>query len=109
VFQRVASLADIGPYDIVPVTIGDTEIVLYQVEGSIYASQRYCVHQGSDLTEGIVSSGFLVCAAHAWRFDAKTGVHEISRQTCLATFAVKVEGDDVLVDPTPIRNAEVPQ
>jgi hypothetical protein len=32
-----------------------------------------------------------------------TGVHEISPETCLVTYAVRIQDDDVLVDPTPRR------
>jgi nitrite reductase/ring-hydroxylating ferredoxin subunit len=84
-------------------------MVVYRSGDAVRACQRYCVHQGSDLSEGLVSRGFLICAAHGWRFDADTGVHEISEQTCLVTYATQVEGDEVLVDPTPIRKGAVPE
>ena len=33
-----------------------------------------------------------------WEFDVKTGKCVWPGQTCLATYPVKVEGDDILVD-----------
>jgi nitrite reductase/ring-hydroxylating ferredoxin subunit len=94
--------------DIVPVTVDGVELVLYRSGDAVRACQRYCPHQRADLSEGLVSRGFLICSAHGWRFDADTGVHEISPQTCLATYAVQIQGDEIHVDPTPIRNGDMP-
>lgn len=107
-FHPVCSASALGEGDIVPVEAGGVEMIVYRSGGEIFAAQRYCVHQRADLVDGIVSSGFLVCAQHGWRFRAATGVHELSPETCLATFAVRVRGDEVQVDPTPIRRGEVP-
>ena len=107
-YQHAAKLSELGEDDILPVDLGDTSIVLYRSGSSVRACQRYCPHQHSDLSEGLVSRGFLICSAHGWRFDADTGVHEISKQTCLATYQVKVEGEDILVDTTPIRHGDAP-
>ncbi len=100
-FERVASLSDIADEDIVPVEVGGRALVLCRNGDRLYAMQRKCLHQGADLTEGIVSRGYVVCALHGWRFDLATGVHDMSPMNCLRTHAVRVDGDDVYVDSTP--------
>lgn len=107
-FKHAATLSQLSEDDILPVEVEGVELVVYRDGDSIRACQRYCPHQRADLSEGLVSRGFLICAAHGWRFDAETGVHEISPQTCLATYAVQVTGEEVLVDLTPIRKGAIP-
>lgn len=103
-FKRVAELSQLEDDEILPVEVDGIEMIVYRNGESIRACQRHCVHQGADLSEGLVSSGFLICAQHAWRFDADSGVHERSPATCLATYEVQVDGTDILINPTPIRN-----
>lgn len=105
----VAKVGDVREGDIIPVRAGDRELILYRWKDRLYAAQRRCPHQGSDLSNGLVLRGAVVCAQHGWRFDAETGVLDTSPYTCLVTYRVEVHGDDVLVDPTPIYNAKVPE
>ena len=108
-FQRVAKLSELVDDDILAVEVAGVEMVIYRNGDSLRACQRYCPHQRADLTEGLVSRGFLICSAHGWRFDADSGVHEVSPETCLATYQVQVEGQDILVNPTPIRKGALPR
>ena len=101
--QAVAKLSDLGAGDIVPVSVGGVEMILYRVGDRLYAAQRRCLHQGADLSEGLVLRGAIVCARHGWRFDALTGQHEASMENCLVMYEVEVRGDEVWVDPTPVR------
>jgi nitrite reductase/ring-hydroxylating ferredoxin subunit len=42
--------------------------------------------------------GKLVCPWHGWEFDPLTGAAVHNHQNRVAVYAVRVEGDDVLVD-----------
>jgi 3-phenylpropionate/trans-cinnamate dioxygenase ferredoxin subunit len=108
-FRTVARVADLAPGDILPVSVGDTEIIVYRSGDDVFAAQRRCIHQGADLVDGLVSRGFLICAVHGWRYHCDTGVHEMAPENCLVTYRVRVEGDEIQVDPTPIRNARIPE
>ena len=55
----------------------------------------------TDLSEGIVSRGHLICPQHAWRFSTATGEQSESSQYCLVTYAVRVVGDRIEIDPRP--------
>ena len=105
----VAKVGDVREGDIVPVRAGDVDLILYRWKDRLYAAQRRCPHQGADLADGLVLRGAVVCAQHGWRFDVETGVLESSPYNCLITYRVEVQGDQVLVDPTPIYNAKVPE
>jgi nitrite reductase/ring-hydroxylating ferredoxin subunit len=80
-------------------------MVVYWLDGRVCAVQRRCLHQGADLADGMILRGAIVCALHGWRFDAETGVHEMSSENCLATYRAWVEGEHIMVDTAPIRRA----
>jgi len=42
--------------------------------GKCWSIQRYCPHQGADLTEAWIDGGrYLVCPRHRWQFDLENG------------------------------------
>jgi UDP-MurNAc hydroxylase len=46
------------------------ERIVVEASGCRYAINRFCPHQGGDLSRGWVEEGrFLVCPRHQWRFD----------------------------------------
>jgi nitrite reductase/ring-hydroxylating ferredoxin subunit len=100
-WHRVASRGDLAPGEVRAIEVEGRAMVLARDGDAYYATQRACLHQGGDLADGIVSRGLLICPVHGWKFAVATGVHEISPETFLVTYAVRIEGDDVLVDPTP--------
>ncbi len=103
----VAMVSDLSPGQLLPVRVDGVEMIVYWLGAGVGAAQRRCLHQGADLADGMILRGSIVCAQHGWRFDAETGVHEMSSENCLVTYRAWVEGDQILVDPTPIRRAEV--
>ncbi len=102
-FVTVARVDELYPGKIIPVEIGDTEMIVYQVEDRYYAAERYCIHRGADMRYAGIEDGLLTCKLHGWRFHPDSGVHELSPFTCLTTYAVRVDDDRIQVDPTPIR------
>lgn len=52
--------------------------------GQRYMVNRYCPHQGADLSEGWVEEGrYLVCPRHRWRFDLREGGRCVSNSACI--------------------------
>jgi UDP-MurNAc hydroxylase len=50
------------------------ERIIVEAGGCRYAVNRYCPHQGGDLSEGwIEEDRYLVCARHRWRYDLQNG------------------------------------
>lgn len=48
----------------------DQTRALFEVNGRRYSINRFCPHQGADLTKGWVEQGrYLVCPRHRWQFD----------------------------------------
>lgn len=100
---RVGRVGDLARGAVAAIDLDGRAAILYRDGDTYYAAQRTCPHAGFDLAEGFVSRGFLVCPLHRWRFHAATGAFEIFPETCLTTYAVRISGDAIEVDPTPRR------
>jgi NAD(P)H-dependent nitrite reductase small subunit len=98
-WHRVAASADVKEGEAIAVEIGDAQIALCRVGGTIYAFENVCPHAYALLSDGFIEGNEIECPLHAARFEMTTG-------ECLAppadrdlnTFPVKVEGDEVLVE-----------
>ena len=100
-WHAVARASDLRSGDVIPIEVDGVQMVLGRDGDRYFAAQRWCVHSGGDLSLGIVARGHLVCANHGWRFSTATGRHDEASDVCLATFAVRVTGEQIEVDPTP--------
>jgi 3-phenylpropionate/trans-cinnamate dioxygenase ferredoxin subunit len=108
-YVRVARRADIPPGSIARVEAGGYVIAIANVDGEFYAIDDTCSHEEASLSEGGLTGDVVVCARHGARFNVKTGrVLSLPAVRSVATYAVKVEGDDVLVATEPRRSAELP-
>jgi nitrite reductase/ring-hydroxylating ferredoxin subunit len=94
-------VGDLAPGDLIRVEAGGIEMVLGRDGNRYFATQRRCPHQNGDLADGIVARGHIVCANHAWRFSTATGRHDVASEWCLVVYEVRVNGDQIEVDPNP--------
>ena len=97
-FQKVATVDEIPPGGRKSVVVDDRVVLVFRIGNDYYAVEDVCSHDGQPLTDGPLVNGAVECPRHGARFDVKTG-----RPLCMpavepiATFAVKVSGQDVLV------------
>jgi 3-phenylpropionate/trans-cinnamate dioxygenase ferredoxin component len=102
-FVRVAKAGEVGPGKAIRVEIGDEPIAIFNVDGELYAIGDTCSHEEASLAEGDVYGTCVECPLHGAEFDLKTGrPRTLPAVVPVATYAVKVEGDAVLVDPAPL-------
>ena len=80
------------------ITVGEREIVVYNVDGEFFATSNICVHQGGPLGDGLLDGATIVCPWHAWPFDVRTGESLFDPGRKLDCFRVTVEGDDVVIE-----------
>ena len=98
-FQRVARLAEIPEGRGLCVRVGEVAVGLYLAEGQVYAMENQCPHADYPLHEGTLTGHVIVCAAHGWDFDVRTGFKPGDPDGFpIPCFAVRVEGDVVSVD-----------
>jgi Rieske [2Fe-2S] domain protein, MocE subfamily len=68
-------------------------------QGEFFATNGVCTHEHAFLSDGLVMGDIIECPKHNGRFNYRTGEAK-SAPACvnLATFPVRVEGGDVLVE-----------
>ena len=99
-FVKVAALSDIPPGDMVSVRVGAEEILLVNLDGDLHACDDICTHAYANLSEGDLEEGEVVCPLHGAVFDVASGAPVTPPATePLRKFAVRIEGDDILVGP----------
>lgn len=99
-FQAVSKLGDVEPGQMVLVLVAGEMILLANVEGSLHAVSAKCTHQGAMLSYGTLLGSEIVCPVHFACFDVTTGKsNDGLGYEDLKRYAVKVEGDDVLIGP----------
>jgi 3-phenylpropionate/trans-cinnamate dioxygenase ferredoxin subunit len=100
--HRVASLSDLADDTALKVEVGGTPVCLARSGGTVYAVSDICSHADVSLSEGDVEDGKIECWLHGSLFDLATGAPEgLPATKPVPTYAVTVEGDDVLVDLEP--------
>jgi toluene monooxygenase system ferredoxin subunit len=98
-FEKVCALDDLWEGEMFEMKVGPRRVLMLRLDGGdVRAFQAACPHQDIPLSEGQFEDGVVICRAHQWRFDARTG-QGINPGDCrLAVYPVQVQGDDVLID-----------
>lgn len=97
-FVKVAATGDIPEGEGRCFEVGDQQVAIFNVKGTYYALDNVCPHQGGPLGEGELDGKMVTCPWHAWDFDVTTGENSEDPDEKQTVFAVKVNGDDVLVE-----------
>ena len=97
-FQKVGELRLLPPGSALHVRMGDDAVAVCNVEGTLYAMDGICPHSGGPLGHGALEGHILACPFHAWEFDCRTGACVSSDRLQQATYPVKVEDGEILVD-----------
>jgi len=54
--------------------VNDIEIAVFKINSAVFAVSNICPHQQTHLIyDGFVEDEFVVCPAHGWKFNLKTG------------------------------------
>lgn len=97
-WHRVANTDEIDLDDALAVSVGDVEIALCNVDGTIYALNNICTHEYACMSDGLIEGDVIECPLHQAQFHIPTGkVLSSPAVVDLATYPVKIDGDDVYV------------
>ena len=72
-FVEVASLDAVPPGTSTTVTAGDRQLALFNVGGTVYATDDKCLHAAGSLGFGKLEGKVVTCRVHGWKYDVTTG------------------------------------
>ena len=99
-YIKVAKVSEIPLNGSKLVEVDMVRVALFNLDGTIYAIEDVCTHDGGPLVEGQVVNGCLVqCPRHGARFDIRTGAAvKLPAFESTRTYTVRVEGQDVWME-----------
>lgn len=72
-YVGVAALADLPVDGGYLVTVENSKIALFLVDGQVYAIDDECPHAGASLATGDLCDGEVICPRHGAMFDVRSG------------------------------------
>lgn len=97
-FVKIGHLKDFPAGSMKKANLGDEELLVANIEGSIYAITDTCTHRGCSLSDGTMEDGEVICPCHGGRYDLRTGkVVAPPPMRDETSYAVRVDGSDVFV------------
>lgn len=81
--------------------VDETEIAVFKSKGEIFALSNICPHKQTALIyDGFIEEGCVVCPAHGWKFNLRTG-NKNSGSKGLDSYEVKVVDENIFVKVVP--------
>ncbi len=97
--EPVAHVSEIPAGTTKRVLVRGVELLLCNVDGELYAVEDVCTHDGGPLDQSELDGCRITCPRHGAQFDVTTGrALTLPAVIPLETYAVTVDGDDVLID-----------
>lgn len=72
-FLTVAPVGELPPGDRMVIEVGRQEIVIFNVDGTLYAIDDCCTHEEYPLSEGTLRGCAIECMKHGAQFDIRSG------------------------------------
>jgi nitrite reductase/ring-hydroxylating ferredoxin subunit len=96
-FVEVARVEELPSGNGRVVRIGGKEIAIFNVDGTIYAIDDSCRHQGLSLGTSKLEGKVVTCRGHGWKYDVTTGSTLASPGYGVAAYPVKVVDGKIMV------------
>jgi naphthalene 1,2-dioxygenase ferredoxin component len=97
-WTTVAGRGDLAEGDVLGTVVSGREIALYNLDGTLYATDDVCTHAYARLSDGFLDGGEIECPLHAGRFDVKTGA--ATAPPCIEavkTYPIRIVGDEIQI------------
>ena len=96
---NVCKTSQLKKGDMIDFDYEEKKILLANLNGQIYATDRICTHAEADLSTGILSEEGVTCPLHLSTFDLKTGIPQnLPAEIPLKTYNVKIEQNEIYVE-----------
>ncbi|HXH27894.1 MAG TPA: Rieske (2Fe-2S) protein [Candidatus Polarisedimenticolia bacterium] len=81
------------------VQVREHTVAIFNLEGTLYAIDNVCPHQGGPLGEGYLEEdGTVSCPWHAWNFDVRTGISPVDPEVRVTTHRITVQDGEIIVE-----------
>lgn len=101
-FVMVAKTEDVPPGQAKTFEVDGKSIALCNVDGTFYAIDDLCTHDGGPLGEGFLEGDQIECPRHGARFDVKTGrALTLPAVRPVRSYPVQVEDGEIRVQVEP--------
>ncbi len=71
--QKAIKASDLSPGATTMVKLGRQEVMIANLDGTFYAIDEVCTHEGGPLHEGTLESHTVTCPWHEGQYDVRTG------------------------------------
>jgi nitrite reductase/ring-hydroxylating ferredoxin subunit/DMSO/TMAO reductase YedYZ heme-binding membrane subunit len=76
-------------------------VAIFRYDGKLSATTNLCAHQNGPLGEGRIVDGKITCPWHGFQYDPASGCAPPPFTEKLATYRLKLDNGQVLIDPRP--------
>jgi nitrite reductase/ring-hydroxylating ferredoxin subunit len=90
-WRDLAAVDDVASGQMSAYEVGEIHLALYNIDGTIFATDNVCTHAYALLTDGWLDNNIVECPLHGGQFDVCTGKAVCSpAETDLQTYPVRV-------------------
>ncbi|MHB8645544.1 MAG: non-heme iron oxygenase ferredoxin subunit [Thermomicrobiales bacterium] len=97
-FVTVARVGEIPDGGRKVVAVGETYVLIANIGGDYFAIEDVCTHDGNELSDGLIEGHTIECSRHGAIFDLRTGRGTFPAVMPVATYPVRIEGDEVQIE-----------
>lgn len=96
-YEKICKLSDLKENQGKRFLINDVDVAVFKVDDKIFALSNICPHQHTKIIyDGVVEDDCVVCPAHGWMFNLKTGKQPTGARG-LDSFPIKILNNEVYV------------
>ena len=104
-YVKVASVAEFQKKSHKTVKlVGRLVGIIKRADGSYFAREANCKHQGADLLTDFRGGDTACCPRHQWRYNLESGECLTNDSPPLKKYGLKREGNDILVSMLPLSS-----
>jgi len=96
-FVEVGRAEQIPPGKGIVVRVDGKDVAIFNVDGTIYAMDDSCRHQGLSLGTSKLEGKVVTCRGHGWKYDVTNGSTLASPGYGVAAYPVKVVEGKIMV------------
>ena len=96
-YIEAAKLDDLPPGRGTCVRVDGKDIALFNVDGTVFAINDSCLHQGLSLGTSELKGKVVTCRGHGWQYDVTNGNMLVSPGFGVTPYAVKVVDGKIFV------------